>query len=171
MQKINLSLRNVTAIPVTKALRAVKGDYILVREDGSTSVVPSAVFRAMGVLQDHSNLLGPRHTETSKAKGKYKYKHSRTQVWPKIKLALEVNGALTTSQLAKIINVPWGGSPTENRNYIGSICRRMKNELESVKVEGPNVKGQVRILSLWDLKNRTSLPHGKELPQGLGSIN
>ena len=158
MQKINLSLKNVTAIPVTKALRALKGDYILVEEDGSTSVVPSAVFRAMDVLQDHSNQRGPRHTETSKTMPN-KAKH----VWPQVKLALENKGALTTSQLAGMVEVPWRETPSEIRNYIGSLCRCMKrkNKLESIKVEGLNVKGQVRVVSLWDLKNRTALPHGK----------
>jgi len=151
MQKINLSLKNVTAIPVTKALRAVKGDYILVEEDGSTSVIAPPVFRAMSILQGHSDHSAPR---TPKGKSKHLWR----QVWPKIKLALEANGELTTSQLATLIEVPWGGTPTENRNYIGSICRRMKNELESVKVEAPNVKGEVRVLSLWALKDRTTQP-------------
>ena len=123
MQKINLSLKNVTAIPVTKALRAVKGDYILVEGDGSTSVVPSSVFKAMSVLQSH------RQT-----------------------------GSQSFAQ--KVLPKSLKKTPTEARNYIFSVCRSMKekNVLESVKVDAPNVMGDVRVVSLWALKDRTTQP-------------
>ena len=123
MQKINLSLKNVTAIPVTKALRAVKGDYILVEGDGSTSVVPSSVFKAMSVLQSH------RQT-----------------------------GSQSFAQ--KVLPKSLKKTPTEARNYIFSVCRSMKekNVLESVKVDAPNVMGDVRPVSLWALKDRTTHP-------------
>ena len=123
MQKINLSLKNVTAIPVTKALRAVKGDYILVEGDGSTSVVPSSVFKAMSVLQSH------RQT-----------------------------GSQSFAQ--KVLPKSLKKTPTEARNYIFSVCRSMKekNVLESVKVDAPNVMGDVRPVSLWALKDRTTQP-------------
>ena len=123
MQKINLSLKNVTAIPVTKALRAVKGDYILVEGDGSTSVVPSSVFKAMSVLQSH------RQT-----------------------------GSQSFAQ--KVLQKSLKKTPTEARNYIFSVCRSMKekNVLESVKVDAPNVMGDVRPVSLWALKDRTTQP-------------
>jgi|TARA_R110000737_G_scaffold281645_2_gene288260 hypothetical protein len=152
MQKINLSLKNVTAILVTKALRAVKGDYILVEGDGSTSVVPSAVFKAMTVLSNHRSNSIPREPLRVLEPPK------RSHVWPQVEAALKDKGALTTSQLAGIVDVPFKNTPTEARNFIGSVCRSMeeKNVLESVKVDAPNVRGDVGPVSLWALKDRTT---------------
>ena len=154
MQKINLSLKNVTAILVTKALRAVKGDYILVEGDGSTSVVPSAVFKAMTVLSNHRSNSIPREPLRVLEPPK------RSHVWPQVEAALKDKGALTTSQLAGIVDVPFKNTPTEARNFIGSVCRSMeeKNVLESVKVDAPNVRGDVGPVSLWALKDRTTQP-------------
>ena len=167
MQKINLSLKNVTAIPVTKALRAVKGDYILVEGDGSTSVVPSSVFKAMSVLQSHRQTGSQSFAQKVLQKSLKKtptearnYINKRRHVWPQVKAALQDKGALTTSQLAEIVDVPTKNTPTEARNYIFSVCRSMKekNVLESVKVDAPNVMGDVRPVSLWALKDRTTQP-------------
>jgi len=151
MQKINLSLKNVTAIPVTKALRAVKGDYILVEGDGATSVVPSSVFKAMSVLQSHRRNSVPTEPfgiQQQKAKAK------RNHVWPQVEAALKDKGALTTAQLAGIVDVPFKDNPSGARSYLAGLCRSMKekNVLESVKVDAPNVRGDVRVLSLWALK-------------------
>ena len=150
MKKINLSLKNVTAIPVTKALRAVKGDYILVEGDGATSVVPSSVFKAMSVLQGHrqNSALAEPFGMLSETNPK------RNHVWPQVEAALKEKGALTTSQLAGIVDVPFKKTPSEARDFIGSVCRSMKekNVLESVKVDAPNIRGDVRPLSLWALK-------------------
>tara|TARA_R100001143_G_C3329221_1_gene118623 strand:+ start:410 stop:919 length:510 start_codon:yes stop_codon:yes gene_type:complete len=153
MQKINLSLKNVTAIPVTKALRALKGDYILVEEDGSTSVVPSAVFKAMNVLQGHRQNSAPKVSIQQQPKAQEKRNH----VWPQVEAALKNKGALTTAQLAKIVDVPFKDNPSGARSYIGGLCRSMKkrNVLESVKVDAPNVRGDIRALSLWDFKRKT----------------
>ena len=103
MQKINLSLKNVTAIPVTKALRAVKGDYILVEGDGSTSVVPSSVFKAMSVLQSHRQTGSQSFAQKVLTKSLKKtpteasnYINKRRHVWPQVKAALQDKGALTT---------------------------------------------------------------------------
>ena len=155
MQKINLSLKNVTAIPVTKALRAVKGDYILVEGDGSTSVVPSSVFKAMTVLSNHRSNSIPREPLRVLEPPK------RSHVWPQVEAALKDKGALTTSQLAQIVDVPFKNTTTEARNFIGSVCRSMeeKNVLESVKVDAPNVRGDVGPVSLWALKDRITQPH------------
>jgi len=152
MQKINLSLKNVTAIPVTKALRAVKGDYILVEGDGSTSVVPSAVFKAMTVLSNH------RSNSITREPLRVLEPPKRSHVWPQVEAALKDKGALTTSQLAQIVDVPWKQTPSEARNFIGSVCHSMeeKNVLESVKVDAPNVRGDVGPVSLWALKDRTT---------------
>jgi len=172
MQTINLRLKNVTAIPVTKAIRAVKGDVILVEEDGTTSVISPSVYRAMSILQGHSDSPASRET-----------KHSRSQtskakrVWPMIQTALETNGALTTSQLAQIVEVPWKEDASGRRAYIGALCRRRQREgeLESVEVEALSVTGQVRMQSLWDLKNKDALPCGNkslaERAAGLGLMN
>ena len=166
MQKINLSLKNVTAIPVTKALRAVKGDYILVEGDGSTSVVPSAVFKAMTVLSNHRQTGSQSFAQKVLQKSlktpteARNYINKRRHVWPQVKAALQDKGALTTSQLAEIVDVPWKQTPSEARNFIGSVCHSMeeKNVLESVKVDAPNVRGDVGPVSLWALKDRTTQP-------------
>lgn len=153
MQKINLSLTNVTAIQVTKALRAVKGDYILVEADGATSVVSPAVFRAMTVLQDHTGHAVPQPYRTKE--------QGSDLVWPQIKAALEKHGALTTSQLAQIVEVPWKETLAEKRTYINGICRGKKGHvLEAIIVDAPNVRGDVRSVSLWDFKKQESYTNG-----------
>ena len=162
MKTINLSLKNVTAIPVTKALRAVKGDYILVEGDGSTSVVPSAVFKAMTVLSNHRSNSIPRERSNSIPREPLRVLEppKRSHVWPQVEAALKDKGALTTSQLAGIVDVPWKQTPSEARNFIGSVCHSMeeKNVLESVKVDAPNVRGDVGPVSLWALKDRITQP-------------
>ncbi len=67
---------------------------------------------------------------------------------------------MTTAQLAKIVDVPFKDNPSGARSYIGGLCRSMKkrNVLESVKVDAPNVMGDVRPVSLWALKDRTTQP-------------
>lgn len=150
MEKINLNLTGVTVIEVTKALRARKGDYILVEKNGDMSVVPAKIYKAM------STLLGHKRANAGFNAPKYQPQTDKgAVVKPQIIEALKKHSALLTAQLEVYVKIDWLHTVNERRSYIGKICDRLLELgiVEKVKVECPNATGRRSVQSLWALKN------------------
>lgn len=152
MEKINLSLKNVIVIPVPKAIRAVKGEYLLIQADGTLSVVPGNVYRAMSCLQKHS------HQAKQPVQTKYTrlQTNQHTRLRPLVLECLQKNGPLLTSELALKVDVPWRCRVTDKRAYLVKLCKTMEKNglLEHVQVEAPSVDGTMRRQSLWAGKGK-----------------
>jgi len=155
MEKLSIKVRNCTAIKVTSALRARKGDYILVAEDGTTSSVTGRVYLALkaqfGVAQklQSSGEAKPPYGEGPIGKASLKY--PRPLMRGKIVSTLDGGGPMLTGVLCEQV---LEAKDTWDRNmvgYIAKICTKLERdgEIEFVHITAPDRNGNMRKQKLW----------------------
>ena len=153
MERLSIKVRNCTAIKVTSALRARKGDYILVAEDGTASSVTGRVYHALKAQFGETKKLsasGEEKTPYGQGPiGKASQKYPRNLMRGRIVTALKI--PMLTGVLCETVLEAKDTFDGNMCGYIAKICNKLERdgEIEFVHITAPDRNGNMRRQKLW----------------------
>jgi len=136
MEKVNIKLDNVTAFPLTKAIKGRKGDVIIISEDGETNIIPARVYKS---LQDVNEFVrsGSKRSGLRKPSSRARYASPEEMVKARkdILEALRVGHTMLISDLVDCVDLPWLGEehgtvpvPIQKQRWIYKCLHRLQKE-------------------------------------------
>jgi hypothetical protein len=164
---LNLNLKNITALKVTKTLRDLQpGDVILADTNGTImDVVDKDTYKLLLNLADKSQTAktNPRTSNKSspEARARFNNIYTKEQLHNILLSRLTERGPMTTGDMVTSIF----GDTREHAatNLVGHNLLHLQNQagtVTSTSIEGKNRRGRTAILTLWDLKTRSIQPNG-----------
>lgn len=147
-EKLSLRINNCTVIPVTRVIKAKRGDYLLIDRDGTPTVVKGETYRALAAL-NHAPQKGATQPIRNRGSGS---KARRDGVLKCLMDTPEghVGGSgLTTSEIAKSIGAP---DVVEASNACRGLLQRGLVNL--VQMPRKNSNGRLVESRVWSVSEK-----------------
>lgn len=169
MQKIHLNA-SATVIPVTNAIRAKKGDYLLVKDEGDIHVIDNKIFQALTRTELVTN---PKSSSVQNSNVlKTETFLNREELSEVILGCLKQDDFTTTALMETMLGTQ---KPYNSYKYnkIWSALAALKKQgiIQSIKIDVDEKGNKIsRPVSLWGLPKsskeyRTSIPSSVQIPK------